>query len=154
MNGNAEEGTNDGRTNGAPFTTASVHVPVDADGNGINDDWELAYFGRIGADPNADQDGDGASNLEEFLAGTDPTNNASVFRIIAISKQGNDIRLTWTAASGRTNLLERTTGAGLSFSNNYNVIFTVTNTLATNSYIDAGAATNYPGRCYRVRLVP
>jgi subtilisin-like proprotein convertase family protein len=69
---------NDGKTNGAPFTTASVLVPVDADSNGLNDDWEVQYFGHIGVDPIADADGDGFSNLQEYLAGTDPTNLASV----------------------------------------------------------------------------
>ena len=63
-------------------------------------------------------------------------------------------RLTWTAAPGRTNTLERATGAGLGFPNNFNAIFTMTNTLMTNSYMDAGAATNFPVRCYRVRLAP
>lgn len=45
---------------------------VDTDGNGIDDRWELAHFGRIGIDPTADPDGDGLTNLAEYLAGTDP----------------------------------------------------------------------------------
>src|ERR1051326_8786928 len=34
------------------------NTPVDSDGNGLGDAWEIQYFGRIGADPNADPDGD------------------------------------------------------------------------------------------------
>ncbi|AHF93188.1 sugar-binding protein [Opitutaceae bacterium TAV5] len=45
---------------------------VDTDGNGIDDNWELAHFGQIGIDPTADPDNDGLSNLAEFLAGADP----------------------------------------------------------------------------------
>ncbi|MBL9126930.1 MAG: PD40 domain-containing protein [Verrucomicrobiales bacterium] len=44
----------------------------DLDGNGMDDVWEAAVFGRTGADPDADPDGDGFSNLAEFEAGTDP----------------------------------------------------------------------------------
>lgn len=46
---------------------------LDTNGNGILDDWETRYFGALGVDPNADPDGDGASNLREFLEGTNPT---------------------------------------------------------------------------------
>jgi hypothetical protein len=34
--------------------------------------WQLTYFGVTGVDPNADYDGDGATNLAEFLGGTAP----------------------------------------------------------------------------------
>ena len=46
----------------------------DADNDGLPDWWEQKYFGCLTcADPNADPDGDGLSNHEEFLRGTDPT---------------------------------------------------------------------------------
>jgi hypothetical protein len=47
--------------------------PTDTDGNGLPDIWEQHYFGRIGVDPNADPDGDGLSNLQEYQSHTDPT---------------------------------------------------------------------------------
>jgi glucose/arabinose dehydrogenase len=47
--------------------------PADADGDGLPDWWETAYFGSAtGAPPVADGDGDGATNLDEFRAGSDP----------------------------------------------------------------------------------
>ena len=49
--------------------------PVDANHNGLPDAWEQA-FGLT--DPNGDADGDGASNLQECLAGTDPLDPLSV----------------------------------------------------------------------------
>jgi hypothetical protein len=57
------------------FDPALVRLgtPGDADGNGLPDAWELKYFGHLGVDPNADPDGDGISNLVEYLTGRNPT---------------------------------------------------------------------------------
>ena len=103
-----------------------------------------------------DPDGDGRSNLQEYLAGTDPTNNASAFRITNIVRTNNDLRITWTMGSGKTNALQQTSGVGGSYSaNNFADIFTVTNTVGTvTNYLDPNAATNFPSRYYRIRLVP
>jgi hypothetical protein len=45
----------------------------DSDGNGLQDAWEIRYFGSIGQNPSADPDADGLSNLQEFQQGTNPT---------------------------------------------------------------------------------
>ncbi len=146
----------DGQTNGAPFTTASVFVAVDADGNGINDDWEVTNFGHIGVDATADPDGDGQNNLEEFLAGTDPNNAGSAFRITSIAPEGDSLRVAWMMGSGKTNTLQATTGDVTGgFTNNFADLFTVTNPVGTvTNFLDLGAATNFQSRYYRVRLVP
>jgi len=143
---------NDGQTNGVPFTTASVRVAVDVNNNGINDDWEVANFGQIGVSPTGDPDGDGQSNLAEFLAGTDPNNAGSAFRITAIAPEGDSLRVSWTMGPGKANSLQATAGnADGSYTNSFTDLFTVTNTVgpATN-YLDVGAATNFPSRFYRV----
>jgi hypothetical protein len=51
-----------------------IAVPLDRDGNGLPDWWEAQYFGHIGTDPNADSDGDGLTNWEEYKLGLDPLN--------------------------------------------------------------------------------
>jgi hypothetical protein len=52
-----------------------VPPPVDANHNGLPDAWEQA-FGV--SDPQGDPDGDGFTNLQEYLAGTDPLDPSSV----------------------------------------------------------------------------
>ena len=52
--------------------STNANAYLDADGNGLPDWWEIQYFGTNGVDPNADPDGDGLSNLQEYQAGTDP----------------------------------------------------------------------------------
>jgi glucose/arabinose dehydrogenase len=48
-------------------------APRDTDGDGLPDWWETAYFGSGTAGlPNDDTDGDGYTNLAEYLAGSDP----------------------------------------------------------------------------------
>jgi hypothetical protein len=45
----------------------------DTDGDGMPDSWELRYFNTLDRDGQGDFDGDGLSDLDEFLHGKDPT---------------------------------------------------------------------------------
>ena len=132
----------------------------DSVGDGISDLWRQAYFGGNGATTNnqscatCDPDGDGMSNLQEFLTGTNPTNTASAFRVISVSRSGTDIRVTWMTGAGKTNILQAAPNVGGSYSNvSPNMVVTGNGDSITN-YLDVGGATNIPGRYYRVRLVP
>ena len=125
--------------------------------------WQLRYFGCTNlaicpqAAGDADPDGDGMSNTNEFLTGTDPTNSASSFHITSIVETGNDLFINWMTGIGRTNALQWTPGAadGTYVTDSFADLFTVTNATGTvTNYLDLGAATNVPARYYRVRLVP
>ena len=48
-------------------------VALDSDGNGMPDDWQLQFFGHLGVGPDADPDGDGIGNLQEYQSGISPT---------------------------------------------------------------------------------
>ncbi|MBN1676539.1 MAG: metallophosphoesterase [Kiritimatiellae bacterium] len=55
-------------------TMGASCLPIgeDADRNNLNDAWETAHFGDAAVEPDDDPDGDGISNLDEYIAGTDP----------------------------------------------------------------------------------
>lgn len=54
--------------------------------DGLPIPWLLANFGTTNVDANADPDHDGASNRQEYLAGTDPNDANDVLRITAITR--------------------------------------------------------------------
>jgi autotransporter-associated beta strand protein len=67
----------------------------DTDGDGIFDAWAMRYFGTSPMPNNAsatgrwgDFDGDGQSNYGEFIAGTIPTDPASVFEVTTTELSG------------------------------------------------------------------
>jgi hypothetical protein len=76
--------------------------PVDINANGVADAWER-YFGLAGVTSSSNSDADKFTDKQEYLAGTDPTNSLSYFRIIEMSKSpAAGYRLNWTSASGRS----------------------------------------------------
>lgn len=136
--------------------------------------WQTNYFGStnaVNAAANADPDGDGMSNTNEFLAGFNPTNNAAYLRVISVAKTGagTNVTVTYLGANGdtsypggpssRTNVLEFTAGAAGSYSNSFatagvtNILSGGTGSGVTTNMVDAGGGTNSPSRYYRVRVL-
>lgn len=85
-------------------------ISPDTAGIGIADDWQLAHFGKIGIDPNADPDHDGMSNYAEFWAGTDPLDANSVLRIESpIQLSGGQPEIRWQTVVGKTYVVQYST---------------------------------------------
>lgn len=76
------------------FTVVSI---VDQNSNGIPDEWESHYFGRqlSFGEHTLDVDGDGMSALDEYRAGTDPTNAGESLTINSLLLVGAVPTLQW-----------------------------------------------------------
>ena len=87
---------------------------------------------------------DKALSPDEFLIA--PATPPPALRITAISKQGNDIRVTWTGSGGQSNVLQSTKSAAIA---SYNTNFTDISPVIVLSGVGA-STTNYldPGVAY------
>jgi hypothetical protein len=121
-------------------------------GESLPDWWQVMYFGSVHSSdawPLADPDHDGANNLHEWLAGTNPTNGASVFKFDSISNLLDRIGLNFPTVSGRfytvewnTNLLGTNWPSYLEFQSTANAPASVS---FTNSL---------PEAFFRIRVTP
>jgi T5SS/PEP-CTERM-associated repeat protein len=143
-------------------------------GDGIPNGWKQ-WYGLDPFDPNLaneDPDGVGFNNLQEYLAGFNPTNPAAYLHVISIATtNATDIDVTYLGANGDstyvpgiascTNVLEFTTGSadGSYSANNFastgqtNILSGGTGLGIVTNMTDFGGATNGPSRYYRVRVL-
>ena len=123
----------------------------DSDGDGMDDDWEIAYFGDLSHDGTADTDGDGMTDLQEFLAGTNPTGNTSVLQCLGVASSQGITSVYWSAVPGRSYRVE--------YKDDLNaaawtaLVSQATATSGTGSVIDSSAGLTRH-HFYRVALLP
>jgi hypothetical protein len=122
--------------------------------DGIPDAWRLRYFGSIYnllSQASADADGDGASNWQEFVAGTDPTDSHSVLTVAthqAAALQAQDCVVHWPSIAGKNYVIERSASV---FAPNWIPVSTNTGTGSDMEFHDTSAGTT---RFYRVQVAP
>jgi hypothetical protein len=83
----------------------------------------------------------------------------NAFRVTSVTREGNNLRVTWLMGPGQTNALQAAAGGGHGncTMDGFTDIFVVTNNATPGTltnYLDIGAATNIPSRFYRARLSP
>jgi hypothetical protein len=134
-------------------------VPPTSWNDGISDVWRLRYFGSL-TDPssaaNADPDGDGISNWNEYIAGTNPVDAHSALRVqsrldnAAPNANGQpSVILNWSSVEGRHYSVEA--AASLGGAQWTPVATDLAGTGETLEFKDAsGAAAE--GKYYRVRV--
>jgi hypothetical protein len=128
-------------------------APLNSVGDGIPDWWRAAYFPPGNGSTtnnldcaNCDADGTGQDNLLKFLAGLDPTNSLSVFKITSVAKQGTNVLVTWTSVGGHSYVLQSTRSTAMIAGYNTNFADASTDVAVplagppTTNYLDLGAA--------------
>jgi 1,4-alpha-glucan branching enzyme len=123
---------------------------LDSDGDGLLNGWEQQYFGGpISAVASADPDHDGANNLQEQAAGTDPNAASSVLRFTDIKVASGQAILKWQGGQSAQQILTRASQA----SGPWTAIYTnpaptpVTNSLAV-------PLSGLPVSYFRIQLGP
>ena len=132
--------------------TRFVHaqVPAGVSGNTISPVWESLY-GAQSVDPNADPDGDGLSNLQEAIAGTDPFNAGSAPRMSMFIITNKSATARIMGALGKLYELQGSeTVCGIGSSNTW---LTEASLVArTNPIVTLSASANVPMKFFRVRI--
>ena len=119
--------------------------------DGIPDSWRLRYFGSINnvlSQATADADGDGATNWQEYKAGTDPNDANSVLRLKSNAGLPQECVVRWPSVAGRQYVIER---AASLYSPAWTPVSTNSGTGLDLEFRDASGGT--ASRFYRVRLL-
>ena len=131
-----------------------TNMVTDVDGDGLPDSWELQYFdGVTNADAGTDSDDDSFSNWDEYLCGTQPMSEFSLFELSpagsVVTNAGGGFVLEWGSATNRLYAIDRSTNLLSGFSE---IATAISSTPPMNTYTDT---VNGAGPfMYRVRIRP
>lgn len=103
-----------------------------------NENWSVGDFLGL------DNDGNNLYDLADYAVGA--------YRLVSVTPEGNNMRVTWLTAGGRDNLVQAA-GAATGTYTNLSATLTIPGVgLVTTNYLDIGGATN-KARFYRMKAV-
>lgn len=128
--------------------TDSIQSGLDSRHSGLPDAWQRVNFEMTGISANADADGDGMSNLQEYRAGTDPNDANDTLRFVDFMRNGlsQSVVLQWSAKPTRYYVLEQTKSLTNGMTDFWNMPMAGWNNL---SFTDTNSASFYRVRAYR-----
>lgn len=121
--------------------------------DGLEDTFQRAYFPLFtatNAAPNADPDSDSMNNYAEYIAGTIPTNAASVLKMLSVTRTNNTATLRWLSVNGKGYQVSYRTNLA---SGGWTNLGSVVTASGTNALFNDITATN-TFRSYRVQVLP
>ena len=145
-----QQGTNIAYANGfLEIQPASFDYNFD----GLDDAFQRQYFSLFTstqAAPNSDPDGDGMNNSGEYVAGTIPTNAASVLKMLVLTNAPSGTTVRWQSVVGKKYQVSSRTNLTTATWQNIGSVVTATNTTA--QYFDPTATNGM--RYYRAQVLP
>lgn len=140
-------------SNAVAYVQTDSILPGSLAADGLPVAWLLLNFGTTNVNANADPTGKGMTIGQDYLAGTDPNDPASVLRIIAesFSTGGTSAALTWESVPTRYYYLQKTSrlNSAIWLDSGLGLISPSAGSSTTDGFTD----TNLPARFYRVQAV-
>lgn len=139
----------DGLTTEQELLLGTDPLAYDTDGDGLSDGEEVSVYRTNPA--LADSDGDGQPDAAEIAAGTNPMDSHSVFALTEFSRAGGGFLLRWSALSGKTYRILRSTTPDFA---SFDVIASgLVGVAPTTTYNDTGISTvTTPAAFYRIEV--
>ena len=101
-----------------PLPTPTPPMQQDSDTDGMPDAYEMDNgLNPLMNDANGDKDGDGASNISEYRAGTLANDANSVFRVRGISRGDGTMLITWSSVANKTYTIRKSASPAGAFTN-------------------------------------
>jgi len=87
-------------------TQTNPNPGEDSDNDGLPDQWEFSFFGSLVYNQFDDPDHDGFTNLQEFLAGTNPKDPTDCLSIVYFKHSKNSMTLQFKGIKGKSYRVE------------------------------------------------
>ena len=142
--------------NTSPLSTGVAATMTSSVNDGIPDAWRAFYFGGNGTTTNsesavtADPDHDGFDNEAEFLAGTNPTNAASVFKLTAFDPNISTNAVSLNSVAGTVYRVEYCDDL---LAGEWSILADQIIGDGTNLFLPDPAARGVPQRFYRAQVL-
>jgi hypothetical protein len=104
-----------------------------------NENWSIGDFLGL------DNDGNNLYDAADFAI--------TPYQILGAAKEGNNVRITWLTAGGRTDAVQSSAKVGGSYSNVSSALAIPGVGVVTTNYLDVNGATN-SSRFYRLKFMP
>lgn len=126
---------------------------IDNNFDGFDDAFQRNYFPLFtaaNAAPGADPDSDGMNNYSEYIAGTVPTNSASLLKLLSVNRTNNTATVQWLSVNGKRYQMAFRTNLVSGGWTNLGSVVTASGT--NTSFNDTTASNSF--RSYRIQVLP